>query len=264
MRVLTVVCIVLAILVYRARPHERVFWLKRSRLHFVTYGCDRFTKSKARLKDEVEAVGMFDTFRVYEPGTVRDMLVTMKAWKTLEVLRMKRGGGYWIWKPLVIWDTLNKVSYGDIVVYADAGCTVHNKPGEIASTISAIKADEIGISNGMTSGGYRKEFNRMDVVNHFVNDTDGFFDTNNGIEHEANRLVIHKTPASMAFVKEWVDTAIYRPNFFTDEASTVPNHAEFIEHRHDQSVFNCIAYKRGMNADVWPIGTWLDATRIRE
>jgi hypothetical protein len=45
---------------------------------------------------------------------------------TKDVLTAERGGGFWIWKPYIIHDAINKVNPNDILVYADAGCTLNN------------------------------------------------------------------------------------------------------------------------------------------
>ena len=43
-------------------------------------------------------------------------------------IRTHRAGfGFWIWKPKIIYDTLNKMKEGDILVYCDAGMYVNKK-----------------------------------------------------------------------------------------------------------------------------------------
>lgn len=38
-----------------------------------------------------------------------------------EILTQKRGAGYWLWKPYVIYRSLLSMREGDILMYADAG-----------------------------------------------------------------------------------------------------------------------------------------------
>lgn len=239
---------------------------KKNRQHiFITYGCDKYNRSKQRIEKEVKATKMFDRFRAYEPSIVKDILHSYSAKETLEVMKLPRGGGYWIWKPIIIQDTLQSMNDGDILVYADAGCNVRNNKKEIVKTINSILKDKYGISHCGTCGGYRVELNRMDVVKHYIEEKyiEAFFATNNGIEYEANRIIIRKCPASIKFISQWVDAAINHPDFFTDKQSSIPNHPKFKEHRHDQSIYNCLAFNFGIEGKTCDFKEWLIASRIR-
>ena len=37
-----------------------------------------------------------------------------------QILQRKRGAGYWLWKPYIIFQELYLASEGDIIVYSDA------------------------------------------------------------------------------------------------------------------------------------------------
>ena len=39
-----------------------------------------------------------------------------------------RGGGYWVWKPWIIVDTLRQMKENDVLVYVDSGQTVFALP----------------------------------------------------------------------------------------------------------------------------------------
>lgn len=41
-------------------------------IHLITYGDDKFKRSKERLKKEAENTGWFDTITVYEPKDLDD------------------------------------------------------------------------------------------------------------------------------------------------------------------------------------------------
>lgn len=236
---------------------------------FITYGCERFAVSKSRILYEAENTEYFETVRAYVPTDVFDILEAKGAHETLEVMRMPRGGGYWIWKPIVIHAALSELNEGDVLVYADAGCVVHNEPQRIQEDLQAIRDDPIGISHCGTRGGFRKNRNRMDVTKAMLKDADAdvikdFLEHHtDGEEFEANRLVICKKPNSVSFVNQWMDVALRNPRWFTDDPSDMENHPDFIEHRHDQSIYNLLAYIHGVLGNTCHIDDWITASRLR-
>lgn len=86
---------------------------------FVTYGNQAYYKSLERIRSEAEATGEFDKILVYTDKDLPDHI------KQHPLMRYKRGGGYWFWKPWVISQALKFASDNDIVVYSDCGNTVY-------------------------------------------------------------------------------------------------------------------------------------------
>ena len=89
---------------------------------FVTYGNQEYYKSLDRIRKEAAATQVFDRILVY---TDKDLPVEI----TSHVLmRHKRGGGYWVWKPWAILQAMNVASDNDIIVYSDSGNTLYKHP----------------------------------------------------------------------------------------------------------------------------------------
>lgn len=255
-------CVVIALTLLAIRSLPRLPSIRRAT--FLTYGCDKFAKSKERILKQALATGCFDDARAAVPQDAIRILQKTGATEALKVMQMPRGGGYWLWKPIIIQAALSEMQEGDFLVYADAGCVVHNRPDLVRKDFAAVLHDEVGISHCGTWGGERKRLNRMDVMQAFVGDVDSFLRHTNGTEFEANRLVFCKNQRSVAFVNEWAETAFRNPRWFTDDESTVKNHPDFVEHRHDQSIYNLLAYKHGVLGDKCNVQSWLTADRIRE
>ena len=260
--VLALVLAVVAIVKTRAIVNNRA--TTRGKAIFITYGSENFKHSKQRIVDEALITKCFHHARAYSRDDVLSILIGIGATDALEVMNEPRGNGYWIWKPFVILDALKQCNGGDIVVYADAGCSVHNKPEAIIRDLKSIAEDEVGLSHCGAIGGARREYNRLDVAKELVSDVEAYLNHNNGIEFQAGRLLICKRPSSLAFVERWVDVAVHHPRWFTDDQSTVPNDPRFKEHRHDQAVYNCIAFEMGVKSDVCRVEDWLSADRIRK
>lgn len=48
----------------------------------------------------------------------------------------KRGAGYWVWKPEVLRLNLEKMEYGDILMFVDSGCELGNELPSLFETLS--------------------------------------------------------------------------------------------------------------------------------
>lgn len=88
------------------------------RRYFITYGNKAYSDSKKRILDEALHTGVFDETFAYGPEDLS--LSTLKS----PLMQYQRGGGYWIWKPDIIFKTLSRTGNDDIVVYADSGCSL--------------------------------------------------------------------------------------------------------------------------------------------
>ena len=211
---------------------------------------------------QAEETSCFDIVRGYDRKIINKILSQKKNVEMVKkVFRMRRGGGYWIWKPILIQHVLKNMSYGDVLVYADAGCTMLKKPRVINTEIEKVKKNKFGISHCDAEGGPRKDLIRMDVLSALVSDIDAYFSRE--YEFEANRLVICKTTNSVKFINKWASIAFKHPRWFTDDPSKIPNLPEFYEHRHDQAIYNCIAHEMKMPIIDCSVEKWLIATRYR-
>ena len=94
-------------------------------LVFASYGDDRYSYQRERITQQACESGWFT--HVHEPFTRADAerLVSSEGCaEAVEVLNRPRGGGYWIWKPLVVREMLRSLRDGDVMLYADAGCSI--------------------------------------------------------------------------------------------------------------------------------------------
>jgi hypothetical protein len=94
--------------------------IKSSNIYFATYGDDIFSESKKRIVKQAEQTGWFRNSTAFGPESLSDQFKQQYS----SVLSQPRGGGYWIWKFPVFEMMLNAMDEGDILVYADAGCTI--------------------------------------------------------------------------------------------------------------------------------------------
>ena len=67
---------------------------KTNNIHFITYGNKNFEKSKKRIATEAKNTGWFKSIMAFGPKDIAPAFSN----EFKDILKMKRGGGYWIWK----------------------------------------------------------------------------------------------------------------------------------------------------------------------
>jgi len=212
----------------------------------VVYSDDNMKYSRKFLAIQARMLGVFDKIFVYKPNILPSYI------KESPLMKYKRGGGYWAWKPCVIWETLQKVDDGDIVCYIDAGCTLHKGKDwnyyfslmEKYDTLCFKYQDEIVDWNKY--GQTKTQIKYWSKKNTLI-----YFDRILGSEdyRSFNKIfaaVILCKGKNNKFVKDWLDITINHPELVLD-----PNEEEKKDqydffcgnHRHDQSIITPLAYK---------------------
>ena len=65
--------------------------------------------------------------------------------KNAHIFTQKTGGGYWLWKPWVIAETLRKIPEGDILIYADTGFVLKK---DITKLVEELTEQDILVFQG--------------------------------------------------------------------------------------------------------------------
>ena len=69
------------------------------------------------MKEEAESLKIFDKIILFTDKDLPESITNHPLYN------MERGGGgYWLWKPYIILETLSRIEENDILVYVDAGC----------------------------------------------------------------------------------------------------------------------------------------------
>jgi len=154
-----------------------------------------------------------------------------------EVLSQPRGVGYWIWKPMIIWEELFVMNDGDYLVYSDAGVEFI---GDVNHIISRMDQDVFLFGNNWR----HVDWCKGDVL-------DAIQDATDERQVQASVIFIRKTAESMRFVKEWL-LWCQMPGLIDDSPSVTANAPTFQEHRHDQAILTCLQIKHGYRLHWWP------------
>ena len=236
--------------------------------HFVTFGNERFKKSRTRIRSEAQNTGLFDIVKAFSQ---RDLKLNPQYWDVLGKFtsRHARGYGYWVWKPFLLYNYVkNEAQNGDIIVYADAGCRIDAKyKRRLSRYIHAASSNTSGLltfhlGNWFGTKLSMRDWTRRDVAEWLGYSIDGPFMERPQIA--ATAFVICKNETSMKILKHWYELAVSRPDLFADGPS---DHEGYKEHRHDQSIFSILCYANGvvpiedeMNEKYAPI----KGSRLRE
>lgn len=203
--------------------------------NFITYS-DSHYKDKQII---LNGLGQeeFNVVRSYD----REWLITTDFYNdNKKILDEKRGAGYWLWKPYIILDVLNKIEFNDIIFYLDCGDTFTS--GLNSALVNHFKNDDALL----TFGGHNLQstYTKRDCFIKMDCDDPSY---HNHIQLEAGIVAFKKTPRIMTVVKEWL-------NYCRDEEilTDLPNRhginlPDFIDHRHDQSVLTNLAIKYGLS-----------------
>ncbi len=208
------------------------------KLYFITFGGGgtNFYKAVERLTTQAKSLNIFDKIIGY---TDKDLKEDTEFWKQHSnfILNKKRGYGYWIWKSYLIKITLEIMNDNDILIYLDSGCEIDIKKKEkFIECIDYIKKNNIVCTD---SGLFEKKYTKMDLLNYLNCNSAIYYNT---IQLQAGAIGLKKCDIIKKFVDEWYDTC-YNYSLIDDSPSKEKNLSEFIENRHDQSVFSLLFKK---------------------
>ena len=164
----------------------------------------------------------------------------------------KKGYGYWIWKPYLILKSLRQLPIGANLLYVDGRTGLHKKCKKIEWLDKFINSDkyDIGLFKTVhkeykwTSGDLFSLFNLKLSSNEA-----------NTMQYCATYLCLKNNLKTQKFIEAWLNILINKNRFCRDEISTKPNHENFIQNRHDQSVLSLLTKisKKSLNLKIFLI-----------
>lgn len=198
---------------------------------FVTYGDMGFEQAKAKIVAEANRTNEFHKIYSYSREDLSSVLLSS------DVIKVKRGGGLWSWKPDIILSTMENNNDGDIIVYCDAGCSVYCSP-EWNKIWKRLETHDL-IAQRIFQR--TESWTRKEILDYFID---------NGIawlkcfQYQAT-VVFKISDFSKTFVREWRDLMIAHPEFAMDvmPEEREKQHRSLIENRHDQAIYSALVYK---------------------
>lgn len=199
--------------------------------YFINYASNGFNGS------QLEGLKAAESFGFITKGYSNKEIDENFFQKNKSILETPRGAGYWLWKPYIILDMLNKINDGDYLVYMDAGAKFIKDPSNFLKMINhkGILCFRMVLPQGCWTKG-----DTFKIINDLKNNDENSFRFDYQIQ--GTYLFLRKCEASVNFVKLWLNCC-ENHGLITDEKNKIKdNFPEFIDHRHDQSILSLLAY----------------------
>lgn len=211
----------------------------------------------ARIRQQAEKLDFFDKILTFSRTDLgEDFYQTFS-----EQMKSTRGFGYWCWKPYLLHEALLEMKNGDMLVYADCGCTFSDYANMALTEIlleHLSDGTELFLPDDANQQATIEQWTKMDLLLHFGHSTNSPILKSR--QWEANRIVVFKSDKVMHLATRWMKLAA-NAHFIDDSPSINTESAGFIEHRHDQAIFNLLTCNLSMKPGIEKA---LYASRLRE
>jgi len=154
-----------------------------------------------------------------------------------KILDEKRGAGYWLWKPYIIYETLSSLNDGDILVYQDIGDQVDLGIFDYLENNMNNQKYCLVLENKFNHG----EWTKRDCFHYMGCDEEYYWSSN---QVEAGVSAWYRNNESINFCMQWLDYCKMH-DILGDGPNTCgkENLPGFKDHRHDQSVLTNLVLK---------------------
>lgn len=213
-----------------------------SKLVFLSFANSVYVPSLRRLESQIKDCPLIDEYHFL---TEKDLDKPFR--KGFHPYIYRRGYGYWKWKSYLVKQQFDQMRDGDILVYSDAGCDYNAKAEQrFKEYLDIVRLHESGML--VFDDWYlEREYTKGDIFRFLIvgNTFLTISDTN---QRWSGMWMMRKCTNTTELVEKWCDTCMNHFDLITDKASATPNFPEFIENRHDQSVFSVLTKLHGAYA----------------
>ena len=163
-----------------------------------------------------------------------------------EILKQKRGGGYWIWKFRIIQNLISQINRNDLVVYCDAGASLNinnSSKKRFSQYVDKIVNSDFGNFRMQCEPQYiEKNYTTKEIFDYFnVNPNSNI---GNSPQLQAGHMIFKKNNHTSEFFKLYEDCLKFDKYLITDKYN-LHQQKEFVDNRHDQSLFSIISKIHG-------------------
>lgn len=212
---------------------------------FISYADEQYKVSLDRIARQAKKVGIFDKVIKYTP---KDLPAYIKA---SPLFAFSRGGGYWCWKPYIIYLTLQNCKEGDVVYYCDAGCTLVNdspewqqyqKQIETHTAIFFQYRDGVDYPWGVNSDNVSiKYWIKPSAVSFFKSFINTEFLGYGKIW--AGFMIFKHTEQFSTILDQWYKITLFHPELVMDPVGEDLTEINSFYHTHDQAILTPLIYQ---------------------
>ena len=205
----------------------------------LSFANDKYKNSIARVKRQAEELP-FNRVITYNEEELRGMSDFWERHKSF-IESNPRGFGYWLWKPYLVHKTLTSMRDGEILVYMDAGASLHSNVGQFNELIRQVSTNSSGIISWVLNFTKEKSWTKYDLIDYL--DAETLW--NKDVEQlHATFFILKNTESVRSLIHKWYEVGS-NYHLIDDSPSKLPNDSTFREHRHDQSIFSILRRQHG-------------------
>jgi hypothetical protein len=164
--------------------------------------------------------------------------------KNKYILDQKRGAGYWLWKPHLILETLNKMPEAAILIYSDTGYVFRNDVEKLLDIISHQDKDIILTHLDAPSV---KEITKRETFIRMKCDNEAAFSSPHIM---ASFMVLKNTKYVRQFIITWLKHCEDKDKII-DGPSSKPEYPEYIHHQHDESILSLVFHLESNKKNIY-------------
>ena len=211
--------------------------------YFITFANKNYMSTN-RIYEQAKDLGVFNKILQLNEENIPDFIKKHDHF----IKENKPGFGLWIWKPKIIYDTLNKMELGDILVYCDAG-TFINKKGKERFNYYIRQLEKYDMVVFATSNDYKAQnFVKNDAIMNYYPDFN-----NQWIQYcYAGVIIIKKTEKSVKFVEDWL--GLCENHNFIDKNPSIKyrDFPHYLGNDCDNGLFNLCLAKHKIHFTIIP------------
>ena len=193
-----------------------------------------------RLKDQAKQMQKFAKISIYSKRKLKRLLTPADS---KFIGENAKGAGYWIWKPIIIVDFLEKNPEIEIVLYLDAGCEINNREESCEAFDSYIEFLQENDALVFSMDHLDINWTKNSLIQHLKPSDDDLM---------SGQLLggVHfmKRDFAIGICKEWL-RVMRIDNYMYLRSNLGLEHLGFNAHRHDQSIFSLLI-KRNNNIKI--------------
>ena len=215
-------------------------------IYLCSFASPDLSRSVLRFKKQANEMKVYKDIKIYSFDDLSEnKRIQIENFKKKKQNRLF---GYACWKPEIILNYLKLIPNDAILQYSDIGCHLnYNGLPKLQEYITLVEKNDILAfqykepnfkeKNYKYQIYYEKEYSKGDLFNYFN------LDLKDQIIHTeqfwSGTVFFKNNEISKSFLFRWNEIC-KKNDLISDEESKIKNHENFIEHRHDQSVFSIL------------------------
>ena len=213
-----------------------------SKVVFLSFANSVYVPSLRRLEEQIKDCPLIDEFHFL---TNKDLDSEFRREFHPNIYR--RGYGYWKWKSYICKQQFDRMQEGDILVYSDAGCDYNAAAvSRLAEYLEIVKTHESGVMC-FEDKLLERRMTKGDVFEYLIGGLT-CLPISDTYQRLGGMWMMRKCSNTVSLINKWSETCMKRFDLITDKASVAPNFPDFVENRHDQSVFSILTKQHGAYA----------------